>query len=128
VRREPVDQEGFALVEVLVAFAIASVVLATVIGIFSMAVRRSNETDAERLATLLAQSLLARFGADLPLEVGESGGQLADGNRWKAVVRPFGNGDGQARLPIRALDVTVTVTVSGRPSVVLETLKLDTGS
>jgi general secretion pathway protein I len=77
---------GFTLIEVLIAFTILALVLGVVLPTLSSGL--SHERTA-RLATarvLEARSILDRLGIEEPLEDGSSEGQLATGERWTLTV------------------------------------------
>ena len=70
---------GFTLIEVVVAFALLALVLATVFEVFSAGLARSSELD-------IAQSKLAAVGVEEALREGETRGESQD-RRFQWVVR-----------------------------------------
>jgi general secretion pathway protein I len=118
---------GFTLIEVVVAFVIAALVMVAALQLFGGAFDGSAR--AERLTRNLvaAESTLSEIGITLPLRVGEQRGTTAIGQSWVARIQPH-NGlpaDADDRIAVRVLDVTVTVSGSdGAEPVTLRTLKL----
>lgn len=85
----PRAARGFTLLEVLVAFSILSLSLGVLIQIFGSGLHRTALAEEYTLATLHAESLLARFGVEEPLEIGETGGEIDERYRWRALVEEF---------------------------------------
>jgi general secretion pathway protein I len=115
---------GFTLLEVLVALAIVALALAVLLPTLSESLVTGRSAAAELAATVEAETLLARVGADIPLVdsvlSGEDGG-LA----WTIEIGPWAAGD-PARLSggLAAHRVVVSVTWPGRLRP--RTLRLDT--
>jgi hypothetical protein len=59
-------------------------------------------------ATALAQTILDRVGADLPLADGQLDGE-AEGYGWHLVIRRHGTDDDQRNWPASAHEVEVTI-------------------
>ena len=75
---------GFTLIEVLVAFAVAGLLLAAAYRLIALGLDRDVEAGREVLAALHAQSLLADAEASPP---GERRGRLPGGYRFRVTVR-----------------------------------------
>ena len=113
--------DGFTLLEVLIALAILSVALATLLGIFSQGLSRVRDMREAVAARSLAQSLLAEQGTVGPLVIGDSSGQT-DSLTWRIVAVPEGNTDGSGpRLALLTVDVSWN---GGKRSLSLSTLRL----
>lgn len=82
-------QQGFSLLEVLVAFSILTLLLGVVLHIFSNGVRMAELSGEYSRAMQMAQSLLATAGVEEKLEEGESRGMTADRYRWRVGVTPY---------------------------------------
>ena len=81
-------QHGFTLLEVVVAFVVLSLILSTVFQIFSAGLARAADMDEYSGALEVAQSRLASFSVDEPLNEGEITGQTADGRyQWRVSVQ-----------------------------------------
>jgi general secretion pathway protein I len=110
---------GFTLIEVLVAFAVAGLLLAAAYRLIALGLDRDVEAGREVTAALLAQSLLADAG-----QPGERRGQLPGGYRFRVTARPAPAPSGGAAGLIR---VEATVGWSERDperSVTLTTERL----
>lgn len=85
-------QSGFTILEVLVAFLLAGLVIAVILSGFSTGLSSLARTGKHAQAALIAQSRLAELGIAEPLEEGEYVGQAEDTEvsyRWQVRVRPF---------------------------------------
>ncbi|HSZ74974.1 MAG TPA: type II secretion system protein [Rhizomicrobium sp.] len=124
-RRENAD-DGFTLIEVLVALAILGVSLATLLGVFSQSLEYTSRTRIETEARTLAQSLLAETGDSAQLQIGETSGSTSSGLFWRVLVRPYDR-EPQNSWPVEAVTVIALVawTESGRQkTLALDTLRL----
>ena len=117
-------RRGFTLLEVLVALIIFSIAFGAIAGIFQTALRQSTTAETLLEATAAAERQIERFGADLPLRVGETSGISTEGLSWKATVA-------LARPPVEGGDLALyRITVEIGPDqgeegyVTLETLKI----
>jgi general secretion pathway protein I len=108
-------RRGFTLIEVMVAFAILMLALGTLLPVFGQMLDRGARGQEEVRAAALAQSLLDRVGADLPLTDGRTDGE-AEGFGWHLLIRPHGNSEDQANWVATAHEVELTVAwhVGGR--------------
>ncbi|GGF51447.1 type II secretion system protein I [Aliidongia dinghuensis] len=118
------NEAGFTLVEVLVAFAILAVTLGFLMHVISNVLDRTGEADARAGALQVAQSLIDRIGADLPLEDGGRDGDSGRHYRWHVEIAPYGDADDRSAWPAAAHHVTVTVAWGDHGSLSLSTLKL----
>lgn len=83
-------QQGFTLLEVIVAFALLALALSLLLGSLSGASRQVRESADSSRATLHAQSLLAQLGAGEALQPGRQQGSFeGDRYRWQLDVAPF---------------------------------------
>ncbi len=82
-------QQGFSLLEILVAFSILALSLGALMQIFSGATRNADLARDQSRATALAQSLLASTHSEPVLTASENGGTTDDGLRWRIEVVPF---------------------------------------
>ena len=97
--------DGFTLLEVLIALIIFALAFGALAGLYQTSLRQTGTADELRRATLLAETQLARFGHDLPLEPGRIGGTSSDGSlRWEAdisLAKPLDEGSEMALFRIR---------------------------
>ncbi len=121
---------GFTLLEVLIAFVILSLTLATVLGALSTGLRSLGSAEEAELAVLRAQSKLAAVGQLEPLSASRSDGAFADGASWEVAIEPFLEGpvenpdagaEGTAKA--RLFDVRVSVTTASGRLVELRSLR-----
>ena len=90
VIRRSSSQRGFTLLEVLVAFVLLSLTLGVILQVFSGGLRNATAAGHYATAAIMADSMLARVGRELPLEEGESSGE--DGiYRWRLKIEPYQN-------------------------------------
>jgi general secretion pathway protein I len=86
-------QQGFSLLEILVAFSILALSLGVLMQIFSGTTRNADLARDQTRATALAQSLLASTHVEPILTASENGGTTDDGLRWRIEVAPFEDAD-----------------------------------
>jgi general secretion pathway protein I len=108
VRRSP--QDGFSLLEVLVAFAILAIILGVLLQIFTGSAQRATLAESYLKATSLAEARLNEIGREAPLTAGGLEGQTEDGFAWGLQVEPY---------PIEGLDSPVQSLVPMRVRVVV---------
>ena len=90
MRIEAKREVGFTLVEVVVAFALLSVVLVTVFEIFTRGLSRAGELDHYARALAIAQSEIDAAGVEDPLVEGEMRGESGDRQfRWTLSVKKY---------------------------------------
>lgn len=81
------SDDGFTLVEVLVAFAILAMTLTLAFRSFGSGARGVNAADRQALAVAIAQSRLAAAGVETPLEEGTVTGTHEGGLHWRLTAR-----------------------------------------
>ena len=82
-------QQGFTLIEIVVAFAIMAVGLGLAMQIATSALRQTRQAAEHTQAALNAQSLLDIAGVGERLEEGSESGEFEDGSRWELDVSPY---------------------------------------
>jgi general secretion pathway protein I len=119
---------GFTLIETLAALAILSIALGVLLAVFGDGIRRQGRAEQLAMATLQAQSLLARVGINIPLKAGVATGTLARGLHWRLQVDHYGDAGDRKAWPSEAYQVVVEVSSdngnASEPLVKLETLRL----
>jgi general secretion pathway protein I len=80
---------GFTLVEVLVAFAILSIVLLALFSGLSTALFGDRRAQFTRIALTMAKAKLETVGIDSPLTPGVTVGRFENGMEWRQSVRPY---------------------------------------
>jgi general secretion pathway protein I len=82
-------QDGFTLLEVIVAVVILATALGLLLGMLSRGMHQVTQAQAESEAAMYAQSLLDQLGTIEVLEPVEKDGDFADGRyRWHLQVAP----------------------------------------
>lgn len=121
------SERGFTLIEVVVAFVIAALVVVAALQVFGGAFDGSARAEQLTRALVAAESKISEVGVTIPLEAGEHRG-VSGGMSWTARIEPSDGlgADNARRAPLRAYEVTVAVTGTGfRPATVtLQTLKV----
>jgi general secretion pathway protein I len=81
-------QSGFTLIEILVAFTVATLLLGALYQIFSAGLRSASTAEDYSNAILLAESALEVFGVEEALVTGESRDRIGQKYQRHVVVRP----------------------------------------
>jgi general secretion pathway protein I len=97
---------GFTLLEVLVALVCFALVFGALAQIMRTGLRQSAAAETTIIAGLVARSQLARVGVELPLEPGETEGEV-DGMRWRTTIRLTEGGAEDLDISAYRIDVTV---------------------
>ncbi len=129
-------QQGFSLLEVLVAFVILAIVGTMLSGLYSGSLRNAGAAEDWSHATLLAESQLAAAAAVTPLRESNSSGTDADDRfTWTTTVAPYQPPDvpdallnSAQTMPTRLLKVSVNVTfptaLGASRTITLSTVKM----
>ena len=120
-------QQGFTLMEVLVAFAILTVALGGLMLAFSNGLRTTDRAVTISAATLQAQSLLEEVGESIPVREGRTTGVLENGARWWMAIERYDTGESGAAAVVRTLfayRVDVSVEWGADRTVTLTSLRL----
>ncbi|HTQ15201.1 MAG TPA: type II secretion system protein [Rhizomicrobium sp.] len=123
------DEDGFTLLEILVALAILSVSLATLLGIFSMSLDRTRQSEDEMSARVLAQSLIAQADSVSDPRLGTLSG-TSNGYAWRLDLKPYGTSTQPAPAPgLASVSASVAWNGSGgRRSLMLTSLRTIPGA
>ena len=82
-------QQGFSLLEILVAFSILAVSVTILLHIFALGVNTVTVAEDYSQAVQLAESLMAKTGVETPLKAGQISGLLNDKYHWQVFIEPF---------------------------------------
>jgi general secretion pathway protein I len=88
-KRSPSKQNGFSLLEILIAFSILSLSLGILLKIFSAGAATAAIAEDYTSAVQIAESLMAKTGVETLLKPGESTGIENEKYRWLVAVQPF---------------------------------------
>jgi general secretion pathway protein I len=125
-------QRGFALLEVLVAFAIAAMALALLYEAASTGGAATESAGYYEEAVSRAKSHMAALGRDTPVAEGEREGDDGGPFRWRIAITPAATAEpdpaappSAERLVLYNVEVGISWTVSGRKrEVVLHSQRL----
>jgi len=95
-------QVGFTLIEVVVAFVLLSIVMATGFELFTTGMRRAVDLEERSKALVVAQSQLAAAGVEQQLKEGVASGQTEDGKyQWTVTIAKSDEGQADPTQPIQ---------------------------
>lgn len=118
-------EEGFTLIECLVALSIVALSLAAILGIFAASGQRARSGQQLAEAALVAQSLLARAGSELPLQPGSLRGNSVNGQRWQLLIEQLPDAGSQAAVTAYKISARISWReANSERSVALTTLRL----
>ncbi len=105
---------GFTLIEVVVAFVMLALVLATSFQIFSTGMQRAGDLEDYSRALVIAQSQLASTSLGETFEEGVTSGETEDRRfRWSVSIATFGDGtDPAKRIQASYYSVRIAVRVA----------------
>lgn len=107
------NDDGFALIEVLVAFVVLALGLAGVYATLANSARLQTELAMRDGVMSEANALVDRLVTG-PLAAGESNGRFATGAAWRAVVTPLPRFIAAPDVTTQPASVIVTVTDASR--------------
>jgi prepilin-type N-terminal cleavage/methylation domain-containing protein len=93
IRQRQRAQSGFALLEVLVATAIAAISLAVIYSMFATSMRAERQEQATVEASIIARSLLAEVSGGARTEPGEYWSENGAQPRWRLRLTPVDTPD-----------------------------------
>ena len=82
-------QQGFSLLEILIAFSILALSLGILLKIFSGGVNNAVIAEDYTAAIQIAESLMAETGVETPLQSGQDSGLENEKYHWQVEVSPF---------------------------------------
>ncbi|MCK5356175.1 MAG: type II secretion system protein [Methyloprofundus sp.] len=123
-------QQGFSLLEILIAFSILAFSLGILLNIFSGGLRRTIVSEEYQQALIIPQSKLAAVGVEGELEGAGGQGKVQEKYSWFVQVQPFNSekmGLDEEQVKLTPYQVTVRVEWSAGKNdrqVELTTIKL----
>jgi general secretion pathway protein I len=82
-------QQGFSLLEILVAFSIMAISIGMLLSIFSSGLRNASVSEEYTAAVQIAEGMIAGPGIEAPLQPGQAAGVVDGKYRWELTVAPF---------------------------------------
>ncbi len=105
------DQQGFSLIEILVAFVILAMSLSVIFRIFSGGLRNVALSEDYARAVLVAESQLSAIGVSEPLQSGVTSGEWGERFNWQRVIKRYQPWEQDRELDAPLLGYRVTVKV-----------------
>jgi general secretion pathway protein I len=118
------SNDGFTLLEVLVALVIFALAFGVLAQIMQTGLRQSAVARSLAAATLLARSELARVGVEVPLQVGRAEGETEDGMGWHTDIELVEAPSEHQSLATYQVQVTVAWGPSPAEQLTLTTLRV----
>jgi len=121
------NQQGFSLLEILIAFSILAVSLSILLNIFALGVTTASVAEDYTTAVEIAESLMAKTGIETPLQAGQIEGVQHNKYHWQVLVQPFELASepvDNTTLSAALFKVSVTVSWGDGRKIKLVTLKL----
>jgi general secretion pathway protein I len=82
-------QQGFSLLEILIAFTIMAFSLSIMLNIFSGGINTAAIAEDYTIAVEIAESLMAKTGSEIPLSEHQSTGEEDQKYRWSLSIVPY---------------------------------------
>lgn len=82
-------QQGFSLLEILIAFSILALSLGILLKIFSAGFNTAVVAEDYTAAVQIAESLMAKTGVETPLQANQASGLENEKYHWLVEVSPF---------------------------------------
>ena len=106
-------QQGFSLLEILIAFSILALSLGILLKIFSAGFNTAVVAEDYTAAVQIAESLMAKTGVETPLQANQASGMENEKYHWLVEVTPFEfNPENVDPTALTAVLFKVKVTVS----------------
>ncbi|MEQ1544234.1 type II secretion system protein [Methyloglobulus sp.] len=105
-------QQGFSLLEILIAFSILALSLGILLKIFSGGVNTAVVAEDYTIAVQIAESLIAKTGSEIPLKDHQSSGDENKKYHWSLSISPFflsGEGIDPKAATAQLFKINVTV-------------------
>ena len=123
-------QQGFSLLEILIAFSILAFSLTILLNIFSSGLRRAIVSEEYQQAVIIAQSKLAAAGVEEALVNGTQEGDVEEKYFWQVQAQSFDldamglDGDKQNVMPYQVTVVVEWLAGKSNRQLELTTIKL----
>jgi len=123
-------QQGFSLLEILIAFSILALSLGILLNIFSGGLRRTIISEEYQQAVVIAESKLAAAGVETELDEGLTQGDVQDKFFWQVQVQAYNleeaglEAESVTVFPYHVMATVEWAAGDNNRQVVLRTLKL----
>lgn len=115
---------GFALLEVIVAMAIASIALATIYRTIGDGLRAASRVKTMQTAVVAARTHLDALGGEGVLRAGTTAGRYDNDIRWRLTIADLSGQRAEANSPRPYWIALVAMDRSGAPLFNLETARI----
>ena len=89
MKKNKYTEKGFSLLEILIAFSILALSLGILLRIFSGGVTTAAVAEEYTNAVQIAETLMAKTGAEIPLRSHESSGVIDEKYNWLLRISPY---------------------------------------
>ena len=121
--RKRSSENGFTLIEALVALAIIAAVLSSIGAVIGTTVRGTRSIDQRLALSGAAETVLSALPARNALKPGRQSGELA-GHRWRLDVAPLNAAADTAQARFVPLAVNMRMQAPGGPAIQVTTVRL----
>ena len=105
-----VSNNGFTLIEILVAISILSISLVVIFQLFSGGLKSSRLSDEYTRGIFHAREKMGEILLSQDLSEGETGGEFSDSFRWKSLVERIESGEeDEEKLPFNMFNIKVDI-------------------
>lgn len=112
-KNKRLKQQGFSLLEILIAFSILAVSLGILLKIFSGGLNNAIVSEDYTVAVQIAESLVAKTGSEIQLKAFQDSGNQNNKYRWQLTISPYTVSSEKldtSKIPVELYKVNVTVT------------------
>ncbi len=104
------SNDGFTLIEILVAISILAISLVVILQLFSGGLKSSRLSDEYTRGIFHAREKMGEILLSKDLSEGETEGEFADSFRWKCLVEPIESGEeDEEKLPFNMFNIKIDI-------------------
>ena len=105
-----VSNDGFTLIEILVAISILAISLVVILQLFSGGLKSSRLSDEYTRGIFHAREKMGEVLLSKDLSEGETGGEFPDSFRWTSLVKRIESGqEDEGKLPFNMFNIQVDI-------------------
>jgi general secretion pathway protein I len=111
-KNKRLKQQGFSLLEILIAFSILAVSLGILLKIFSGGLNNAIVAEDYTVAVQIAESLVAKTGSEIQLKTFQDSGTQNNKYRWQLTISPYTVSSEKldlTKIPAELFKINVTV-------------------